>query len=189
MFRRRLIRPRGRDLGPRPHPMLQRANELMAINDYQGAANAFEELAQAAKARTGPAAPHLYKQAGRAHILAGQIPIGVENIKQALSLFAERGEWIKFQRTSNWAVKELRRLGLEVEANSLATYLSAEIPAGMKENEGAGIDNNERGEKRKGILPGKCQGCGAPLRNDEVEWVDEVSAECPYCGSIARILR
>lgn len=189
MFRKRFVRPRGKEFGPTPHPLLQRANELMAISDYPGAARAYEELAQAAKARTGPAAPHLYMQAGKARILAGQVPAGIAHIRQGLSLFAERGEWLKFHRNRRLAVEELLRLGLAVEADSLASYLSADIPEGVQEEDAKTRDIVGRVERRKAILPTKCQGCGAPLRSDEVEWVDEVSVECPYCGSISRSLR
>lgn len=189
MFRRRFLRPRGRDIGPTPHPLLQRANELMAIGDYPGAARAYEELARAARARTGPAAPHLYMQAGKACLLAGQAPVGMDHIQQGLSLFAERGEWIKFHRNRRRAVEELLRLGLNGEADSLSTFLSENIPEGIQENEAKTRDAVGRVERRKAILPAKCQGCGAPMRSDEVEWVDEVSVECPYCGSISRSLR
>jgi predicted Zn-ribbon and HTH transcriptional regulator len=189
MFRKRFVRPKGKDFGPTPHPLLQRANELMAISDFTGAARAYEELAQAAQARTGPAAPHLYMQAGKARLLAGQVPIGIVHIKQGLSLFAGRGEWLKFYRNRRRTVEELLRLGLNGETDALATYLSAELPAGIQEDEAKTRDNIGRVERRKAVLPPKCQGCGAPLRSDEVEWVDEVSAECPYCGSISRSLR
>ena len=35
-------------------------------------------------------------------------------------------------------------------------------------------------------LPAKCLSCYAPLRADEVEWVDAQSAECVYCGAVVR---
>jgi hypothetical protein len=35
-------------------------------------------------------------------------------------------------------------------------------------------------------LPKKCPSCNAPLRSDEVEWIDAQSAECAYCGSVVR---
>ncbi|HEX9117672.1 MAG TPA: hypothetical protein VGA61_16500, partial [Anaerolineae bacterium] len=33
------------------------------------------------------------------------------------------------------------------------------------------------------VLPTHCPGCGAPLRPDEVDWLDEMTATCEYCGS------
>jgi hypothetical protein len=35
-------------------------------------------------------------------------------------------------------------------------------------------------------LPSHCQACGAAVRPDEVEWVDEQIVECAYCGSPIR---
>jgi len=32
-------------------------------------------------------------------------------------------------------------------------------------------------------LPASCPFCGAPLRSDQVEWIDERRARCAYCGS------
>ncbi len=49
-------------------PALQRAHDLMARGDYNGAAIAFEQLAKAAEARQGPRAPFFFVQAGNARI-------------------------------------------------------------------------------------------------------------------------
>jgi len=182
MFTRRPFGPRGRGFGPRPHPMLARANELMAIEDFPGAARAFEELAQAAKGRNGPATPFLYMQAGRARILAGQPAVGVVDVRQALDLFAGRKEWIRFQRNQERAVNLLNRFGFNQAAIDLSGYLADQIPADQQ----IGTQPAIPFRKGKGQLPVRCSGCGAPLRSDEVDWVDDCSAECQYCGTIAR---
>ena len=91
MFRRRgFVRPFGRPSIPDIPPALRRANELMAIGDYPGAAQAFEELARGAVARNGPRASLLLLQAGRMRILAGQVPLGMTHLQQGLGLFAAR---------------------------------------------------------------------------------------------------
>jgi hypothetical protein len=36
----------------------------------------------------------------------------------------------------------------------------------------------------RGALPPTCPRCGGPLR--DAEWVDSLSAECPYCESVVR---
>jgi hypothetical protein len=36
----------------------------------------------------------------------------------------------------------------------------------------------------RGKLPAVCPKCGAPVRSDEVEWIDDNSAECDFCGAI-----
>ena len=182
MFRRRMMRPRRRGFSPAPHPMLQRANELMAIEDYPGAARAFEELAQAAGDRNGAVVPYLYMQAGMARTLAGQVPAGMVHIKQALALFAARGEWLKFQRNRRRVIEQLNNLGLNNEIKTLETFLLEEFPAELEDSPDIFEQVNQASVK----LPTKCPGCGAPLRSDEVEWVDSNTAECPYCGTIAR---
>jgi hypothetical protein len=32
-------------------------------------------------------------------------------------------------------------------------------------------------------LPTKCPSCGAAIRPNEVKWLDDVTAECRYCGT------
>lgn len=183
MFTRRPFGPRGRGFGPRPHPMLARANELMAIEDFPGAARAYEELALAARGRNGPAAPFLYMQSGHARILAGQPAVGVVDIRQALDLFASHQEWIRFLRNKERAVTWLNQFGFNRESTDVAAYLSDQVPGELGTGKAPAIPFR----KVKGQLPVRCAGCGAPLRSDEVEWVDDCSAECQYCGSIARV--
>lgn len=36
----------------------------------------------------------------------------------------------------------------------------------------------------RGKLTEVCPKCGAPVRSDEVEWIDDTSAECDFCGAI-----
>ena len=44
-------------------------------------------------------------------------------------------------------------------------------------------DPRSRGGRLRGRLPAQCPSCTAPLRSDEVEWVDDDRAMCTYCGS------
>jgi hypothetical protein len=37
-------------------------------------------------------------------------------------------------------------------------------------------------------LPAACPQCNAPLRSNEVDWIDAISAGCPYCGSTLRAM-
>jgi hypothetical protein len=75
---------------------------------------------------------------------------------------------------------ELKARGLVTEAKQIEYYLKTSLPAGFVFGAGAGM------EKPKPILPTNCPGCGGPIRSDEVEWADELTAECPYCGSAVR---
>lgn len=186
MNNRRLFQPKGRGNAPSLHPMMQRANELMAIENYTGAARAFENMAKAANSHNRPAAPHLYIQAGRAKILAGQIPDGITHIQTGLKLFAERAEWLKFRRNRRRVVRELRESGHENEANELMNFMADELPADKDATGNESQFDPKPGARVRATLPVKCQECGAPLRIDEVEFVDENTAECPYCGNLIR---
>ena len=38
-------------------------------------------------------------------------------------------------------------------------------------------------QHRADLLPSKCPGCGAPIREPEVQWTGPQSADCLYCGT------
>jgi hypothetical protein len=182
MFRRRPIaRPFGRPGIPDIPPALRRANELMAIGDYPGAAQAFEELARGAVARNGPRAPILLIQAGHMRILAGQVPAGMLHLRQGLGLFATRGQWQPLYNNSQRMIRELNSRGLTEQAGQIAAILKAGLPAGFVPASTAAAS-----QKAPPVLPTNCPGCGGPLHADEIEWSDGITAQCPYCGSAVR---
>jgi hypothetical protein len=182
MFRRRPIRrmlrsERGR-VRRAPRELIL-ANQLMESGDYQGAAEQFEALARLAASRNGRHTPQFYLQAGRARILAGQNEAGMTNLKQGMSLLAGRLAWRRFYNAGNRIVSELNQLGLKNEANEILDSLNAKLPG----NFSAPVSANAT---RKPVLPAHCPSCGGAIRPDEVEWLDEVTAECAYCGSPLR---
>jgi hypothetical protein len=160
-------------------PALRLANEKMATGDYTGAALAFEDLAQVAAARNGPRAPMLLLQAGRMRVLAGEVPQGMVHFRQGLELLAARGQWQRLQNNSRRIVAELSQQGMTEQAGQIEAFIRTSLPAGFVTQPAVA-----RGRK---ILPTKCPGCGAPLHADDVEWSDEITAECPYCGSAVRV--
>ncbi|OIO89060.1 MAG: hypothetical protein AUK02_02905 [Anaerolineae bacterium CG2_30_58_95] len=155
----------------------------MATGDYNGAAVAFEGLARGAEGRGGPRAPHLYLQAGRARLLIGQIAAGMGHIRHGLALLAARQQWPVLHRTGQLTVAFLTERGLTQKAQEISDYLKATLPPLPVSDFGS---QTAPGEKPRPVLPTTCPGCGGPIRADEVEWVDEVTAECPYCGSAVR---
>jgi len=161
-------------------PALQRANQLMAAGQYAEAAEIFEQFARGALARNGPRAPWFFLQAGQARFSNGQIPMGMAHIQQGLSLFAARGQWGKLHNSGMRIITELKGRGLTAEAKQIEDYLRSALPGGFTAGPAASA------EKPQPLLPTNCPGCGGPLRSDEVEWVDSLTAECPYCGSAVR---
>ncbi len=162
-------------------PALQRANQLMVSGHYSEAASIFEQFAKGALARNGPRAPWFFLQAGQARLLGGQVPAGMAHIQQGLALFAGRGQFQRLFHAGMRFEAELKARGLAAEAAQIEAYLKTTLPAGFTPGAGAGP------AKPRPVLPTNCPGCGGPIRSDEVEWVDEVTAECPYCGSAVRV--
>jgi hypothetical protein len=158
-------------------PALQRANQLMAAGHYAEAAVIFEQFANGALARNGPRAPWFFLQAGQARLLAGQVSQGVAHIQQGLTLFAKRGRFQRLYHAGMRFVTELKARGLTAEAGQIEDYLKTSLPAGFIPVPGTSVG------KSKPVLPTNCPGCSGPIRSDEVEWTDELTAECPYCGS------
>ncbi len=169
--------PFRRGSAPNIPPLLQKANRLMSVGDYNGAAAAFEELASRAEGRGGPRAPFFYLQAGRTRLLAGQKEAGVEHIRHGLNVFAQRQQFQRLFNTGNYVIADLNGRGMTKEASDILAWLKATLPAGYAQPRPGGI---------KPILPTHCPGCGAPVHPDEVEWVDNITAECAYCGSPMR---
>jgi hypothetical protein len=102
------------------------------------------------------------------------------HVRQGLSLLAANGQLQRFSGAGNRIVMELESRGLSAEAMEIKAYIQTILPAGT-----ASVPATVNGVKRS-LLPTTCSGCGGPLRSDEVEWVDDVTAECPYCGSQVR---
>ena len=178
MFRRRGQGLFGGMGQPNVPPMLQRANQLMAAGDYAGAATAFKELAQRAENRFGKRAPFLFIQAGRAAILSGQTKTGVADLSHGLTLLASQGRFPRVRAFGQLAIEDLKARNLNAEADEIANLLKASLPKGFQAGNSA--------PAKKAVLPAHCPSCGAAVRPDEVEWLDDLTAECDYCGSPMR---
>lgn len=160
-------------------PVLQEANFAFDKGEYGRAGELFEQIAKAADARGGPRAALFHLQAGRARVLAGQIKLGMPSLKRGLELLAQRGQLRKLHQAGERVIAELNDRGLTSEAaeiESLLMKLAPELP---------GMESPPTPAKRP-TLPTRCPSCGAAIRQDEVEWLDNATAECAYCGSPVR---
>ena len=157
-------------------PILQEANFVFDKGEYGPAAELFEQIAQAADARGGPRAPLFHLKAGRARILAGQTQLGMPSLKRGLELFSQHKQFPQLQRAGTRVIAELHERGLKNEAAEIEMWLKSIIL--LKPS----FETDEVAEKRPN-LPTHCPSCGAGLQPDEVQWRDDVTAECAYCGS------
>ena len=176
---RRFRRQMRRGFAPNVPPILQEANLAFDKGEFGRAAELFEQIAQATDARGGPRAALFHLQAGRARIYAGQISLGMPSLKRGLALLDERKHHLRLYRASQRLITELKERGLAKEAAEIETFLQAASPP-MAEIEA------QPAPAKRPVLPTHCPQCGAALRPDEVEWLDESTAECAYCGSPVR---
>jgi hypothetical protein len=172
MFRRQIRKTLAQDVPP----ILQEANFAFSKGEYGRAAELFEQIARVADGRGGPRAPLFHLQAGRSRVLAGQAALGMPSLKRGLELFAQRRQFQRLQQFGMRTIDELNDHGLKKEADEISAWLKSVLPEAT---------SFESLSKRP-VLPTHCPACGAPLRPDEVEWLDEITAGCGYCGSPAR---
>lgn len=175
MFRRQIRKTLAQEVPP----ILQEANFAFDKGEYGRAAELFERMAETASARGGPRAPLYYLQAGRARVFAGQTALGMPSLMQGLELLSEQRLFLRLHRARRRLINELRERGLAEEAAEIEAWMT--IPeASASETESPGA------QAKQPVLPTHCPSCGAAVRPDEVEWLDEVTAECDYCGSPIR---
>jgi hypothetical protein len=160
-------------------PALQHVNQMMVDGDYMGAADAFSQLAQGAETLFPQRAPILYMEAGRAAILGGDAKAGVAHLRRGLTILASQGRFHRMRMLGQRAVEELTARGLNTEAEEIAGLLGANIPQELP------VPSRPAPVKRP-ILPTHCPSCGGVVNPNELEWIDDLTAECNYCGSPLR---
>lgn len=178
MFRRRAQRLLRRMIRPNVPVLLQQANQLMSSGDYAGAADSFKELAHRAEDQFPHRAPFLFIEAGRAAILSGQTKLGIAHLRSGLTLFASQGRFKRMQTFGGRIIDELKMRNLNAEAEEIENLIKGNLP---KE-----IPIEQTFITKRPILPTHCPSCGAAVRPNEIEWLDEITAECDYCGSPIR---
>lgn len=175
MFRRNIRKTLAQDVPP----ILQEANFAFDKGEYGRAAELFEDIARTVAARGGPRAPLFYLQAGRARVLAGQVSLGMPSLRRGLEQLAQRGQLPRLQQIGARVISELNTRGLKKEASEIEIWLKS-VAGFMPSFQPTEVPQS------KPVIPTRCPSCGAAVRPDEVEWLDEVTAECAYCGSPVR---
>lgn len=158
---------------------LAAANRHLEAGRAVEAADEFAQLAQEASARSQPRrAVQLHLRAGEAYAQAGRGEQALAQARAAIAIIRSvGGDWWATRMMAR-IVEGLRRAGLTAEAETLERELAGFAPSGEEES---GPPMPARGR-----LPTHCPQCGGPLRSDEVEWIDDHTAECPFCGSAVR---
>ncbi len=178
MWHRRVFTGRpGRLFSGRPRQILRRAFRLMENGQHAEAAELFEQLARSAlDLGMTERAPYLFLQAALARFLSDQPEMGMALAQEGLQILANAGRWEAVNRLGNRITDELERMGLPDQSIKFSTWLS-----GLTQGKHVAAGPSPAHRLR---LPTVCPQCSATVRPDEVEWIDDRTAECAYCGSV-----
>jgi hypothetical protein len=127
----------------------------------------------------------LHLRASGARLSLDEVEAAVARAKKGLVLLARGGRPGRVAQALARICDALRSKGYDAEADELEQEAGRAL-----EESGLSLEEARqqvpRAPKQHGTLPAKCSGCGAPLTPDSVEWHDAQTAECPYCGTIAK---
>jgi len=168
---RRILRP----LGLQAVHRLRLAHARREAGDYAEAAREFHELGVQGEAEGIPRSVQAFLLAGQSYLLAGQREQGLDDLRHAVEGARRFGQLARLMAAGPRIANELRAAGFPSEAQA---FLDSLGPAG-----GAATGSGPAAA-RPLRLPPKCPSCGGILHPGEVEWADERSVLCDYCGSV-----
>lgn len=160
-----------------------KANQLLSAGKPNEAAPLFARLAKDMEDSHHPRrAANLHAQAAHAFTDSQNEPSALIQARKALSLFIQ---YQMVERTPRFYANITRKMShrgminaaetLQKEYGGLVGPLPTAIPPAPLEH--------------RGTLPPACTQCGAPLRSDEIDWVDDQTVECGYCGALIKTTR
>lgn len=159
---------------------VRRAHKLFERGEHSNAAQLFEQQARDAADRGIflPAA-HLYLQAGRAHLLCGDIFLSEQLMRDGLRFLADRTDPDRLASSAIQLVSDLRGLGQEELETKLRTWVLNEYKLDIQEIKG--IKQISPVQQR---VPAHCSSCSAYLRPADIESLETGLEVCVYCGSL-----
>jgi hypothetical protein len=173
-------------LSPKVREALIRANRLMANGQFADAALIFEHLAEKAKDHGMVArAADLTLQASRACFAGDDIDAALKHAKESFRLLARGGRAGRVPLLLSKMTAALRSKGYDAQTDELERE-AEQIVGGLGLSLEEARQHAPQPPEKRGTLPAKCDGCGAPVVPDEVEWHDAQTAECLYCGTILK---
>jgi hypothetical protein len=153
---------------------IAQAGQLLASGQSEQAAVILTRLAHQMQSLGRPRqAANLHAQAAHAWLDAENEAHALQQAHLALELFARLGMGIRAHEFKNSFANHLRERTLQ----EAAQRFEEETKIAPAPQPAAGT------QPRRGKLPPTCPQCGAPVRSDMAEWVDDHSAVCDFCGS------
>ncbi|HVN56472.1 MAG TPA: hypothetical protein VMT46_19250 [Anaerolineaceae bacterium] len=162
--------------------LLNRANREQELSNFLEAAQIYEVLSEKTLEQKQIRSGYLFLQSGRSYIQADQTGLAMDCIKQGLSILAKAGRMHMIIQVGNRIVSELNYRDRRNEAQLVTNWLDVSLNGSIQAFGRSSIEVDPTRPR----LPLKCLLCGGTLIPNEVEWLDQNTAECPYCGSPIR---
>jgi hypothetical protein len=163
-------------LTPAQTAVLVQANKLAAAGQPGAAAPLFAQLAHEMESSNHPRrAANLHAQAAHAYADSQNEAAALTHSRAALSLFIQYKMVMRTPVFYGNITRKLRAKGFAEAADSLKREFEKAVGP---------VPAAQAAPAHAGRLPTGCPKCGAPVRHDEITWVDAQTAECPYCGTL-----
>ncbi len=179
MFRRRLAMQND-VLSASQIEVLAKANQMVANGNPSGAAPLYTELARELDTPRPRRAANLHARAAHAYADAGNEQLALAQARAALTMF------IQYQMINRTPVffanitRKFNNKGMKNSASALQNEFGNRV--------GPMPPQPAPGSVKRGVLPTNCPKCGAPIHGDEATWIDNLTAECDYCGAAIRTI-
>jgi hypothetical protein len=157
---------------------LKQANQLITNGNTLEAAGIFSQLAQQMENTGHPRrAANFHAQAAHLYADGSNEAQTLAHAQAALRLFIQFQMVNRTPRFYANITQKMHNRGMAASAAQLEKefgHLVGSIPSPIQ----------TLGPQTHGRLPSSCPQCGAPVRSDEVDWIDNTSAECIFCGAV-----
>jgi hypothetical protein len=160
---------------------IRRAHSLVERGDHANAAQLFERQARDAGDRgIYLSSAHLYLQAGRAKLLAGETKDGEYLLRQGMTILADHMDPRRLALSGNQLAADLLSMGRDHLAEELSSWLKQTLDAIQPVP--VEIADNQPGQA---WIPIQCPHCNAVLRPADIEREPQAVREvCVYCASL-----
>jgi hypothetical protein len=160
--------------------ILVKANQLMAAGKPLDAGSLFAGVADAMQRSNHPRrAANLYARAAHAFTDGNNEQTALGYARTALALFTQFKMVGRIPTFFTNITRKMTAKGMKAAATALQQEYGAQIAAQP-------VESQQEIRPPRGLLPTNCPKCGGPVHGDGVDWVDNNTIECEYCGSLIR---
>jgi NAD-dependent SIR2 family protein deacetylase len=124
-------------------------------------------------------AANLYTRAAHAFVEGNNEQEALGYARTALELFSQHKMPRRQRKFFTNITRRMTDKGMQASSQVLQKEYGTQITAQPAELQ-------QEIHKPRGLLPTSCPKCGGAVASDEVDWVDDRTARCEYCGTLIR---